>query len=78
LTSVHEMCGSLIREVSILLSEATNVEKRCVVCFRPTEEEFQHTSHLWSILLSAHSQVDDVCLHYLAQHDHQRRERQWL
>jgi hypothetical protein len=37
--------SSSTRAVSILLSEAINVEERCEVCFHPTEEEVQHTSH---------------------------------
>jgi hypothetical protein len=63
------------QQVSILLSEAINVEDRCGVYFRPTKEEVQHTSHSQSVLLSMHSWVNHACLHYLAQHDHRRRAR---
>jgi hypothetical protein len=81
LASVHELCASSsIREASILLSEAIKVEKRCGVCFWPTKEEVQHTSHRRSVLLLAHSWVDHACLHYLAQLDHRwwvRRLLQW-
>jgi hypothetical protein len=46
LTGVHEGCAySSIREASILLNEAINIEERYRLCFRPTEEEVQHTSH---------------------------------
>jgi hypothetical protein len=49
------------RETSILLSEAINVKKRYVVCFRPTKD-VQYTSHLRPVLLSAHSEVDRACI----------------
>jgi hypothetical protein len=73
MTDIHERCVcSSIREISIFVSEAINIEKICEVCFWPTEEEIQYTSHLCSVLLLAHSCVDHKCLYYLAQHDHRR------
>jgi hypothetical protein len=71
-TGVYKMCSFfLTREVSIFLNEAIISEEQCGMCFRPTEEEeVQHISYRWPILLSAHSQFDHACLHYLTQHDH--------
>jgi hypothetical protein len=41
LVDVHKRCVcSSTREVSILLSEAINVEKRCEVCFHPMKKRF--------------------------------------
>jgi hypothetical protein len=55
-TGVHEGCASFsTREALIILSETINIEKRCRVCFRPTEEEIQYNSHPRSVLLTSHS-----------------------
>jgi hypothetical protein len=46
LTGIREICPySSIREASIVLNEASINEKIYEVCFRPTEEEVQYTSH---------------------------------
>jgi hypothetical protein len=37
------------------LMKQASVRKKYGVCFQPTEEEVQHTSYHWPVLLSTHS-----------------------
>jgi hypothetical protein len=63
LSSIRERCPcSSTRKTSILLNEVSIDEERYGVCFRPTEEEVQHTNHPWPVLLLAHSRFDHACI----------------